>query len=95
MPIAEFHTGDTLRSREGLRDLGQDVLGEKFDPAKTVASLLANPDMEIGVALLTQSIITGLGNTNPNRAVTERARNFPPDFQFKIGNAWTRILFWL
>jgi endonuclease VIII len=62
VPIAEFHTPDTLRRREGLRNLGQDVLGEKFEPAKTVASLLANPDMEIGIALLTQSIIAGLGN---------------------------------
>src|SRR6202042_519117 len=25
VPIAEFHTSDTLRRREGFRDLGQDV----------------------------------------------------------------------
>ena len=62
MPIAEFHTPDTLRRREGFRNLGQDVLGEKFDAAKSVAALLANAGKEVGVALLTQSIIAGLGN---------------------------------
>ncbi len=62
VPIAEFHTSDTLRRREGFRNLGQDVLGEKFDAAKSVAALLANAGKEVGVALLTQSIIAGLGN---------------------------------
>lgn len=62
VPIAEFHTPDTVRRREGFRNLGQDVLGDKFDPAESVATLLANSGMEVGVALLTQSIIAGLGN---------------------------------
>jgi endonuclease-8 len=62
VPIAEFHTAGTIRRREGFRNLGEDVLGEKFDPAKSVAALLANADKEVGVALLTQSIIAGLGN---------------------------------
>ena len=38
VPIAEFHTADTLRRREGFRKLGQDVLGAEFDPARSVAS---------------------------------------------------------
>jgi endonuclease-8 len=62
VPIAEFHTPDTLRRREGFRKLGQDVLGAEFDPALSAASLRANGDLEVGVALLTQSIIAGLGN---------------------------------
>jgi endonuclease-8 len=62
VPIAEFHTPDTIRRREGFRNLGQDVLGEKFDAAKSVAALLANAGEEVGVALLNQSIIAGIGN---------------------------------
>jgi endonuclease-8 len=62
VPIAEFHTPDTLRRREGFRKLGQDVLGAEFNPAQSTASLRANGGMEVGVALLTQSIMAGLGN---------------------------------
>ncbi len=62
VPIAEFHTPDTLRRRQGFRKLGQDVLGAEFDPAISAAKLRANGDLEVGVALLTQSIVAGIGN---------------------------------
>jgi endonuclease-8 len=62
VPIAEFHTQNTLRRRDGYRSLGPDVLAAEFDPAPSIASLRANGQMEVGVALLTQSIIAGLGN---------------------------------
>ena len=62
VPIAEFHTPDTLRYRQGFRKLGQDVLGAEFDPAISAAKLRANGDLEVGVALLTQSIVAGIGN---------------------------------
>jgi endonuclease-8 len=62
VPIAEFHTADTLRRREGFRHLGQDVLAAEFDPAQSVASLRANGELAVGVALLKQSILAGLGN---------------------------------
>jgi endonuclease-8 len=62
VPIAEFHTPDTLRRRVGFRSLGPDVLAAEFASAQAIASLRANGDMEVGVALLTQSVIAGLGN---------------------------------
>jgi endonuclease VIII len=62
VPIAEFHTPDTLRRRQGFRKLGQDVLGAEFAPAVSAAKLRANGDLEVGVALLTQSIVAGIGN---------------------------------
>jgi endonuclease VIII len=62
VPIAEFHTADTLRRRENFRGLGQDVLADDFDPAQAMASLRASSDLEVGVALLRQSVIAGLGN---------------------------------
>jgi endonuclease VIII len=62
VPIAEFHTADTLRRREGFRKLGQDVLGADFAPAQSITSLRANGHLEVGVALLLQSILAGIGN---------------------------------
>jgi len=62
VPIAEFHTADTLRRRDGFRSLGPDVLGAEFDFARCIANLQAHGEMEVGDALLTQSIIAGLGN---------------------------------
>ena len=62
VPIAEFHTLDTLRRRQGFRALGQDVLSAEFDPAQSVERLRSRGDLLVGVALLTQSLLAGLGN---------------------------------
>ena len=62
VPIAEFHNLDTLRRRDGFRSLGQDVLAEEFDASISVASLRARGDLQVGEALLTQSLMAGLGN---------------------------------
>lgn len=56
VPIAEFHTESSLARRPGFNRLGPDVLVDKFD------NLEIRPDLEIGVALLDQSIMAGLGN---------------------------------
>jgi endonuclease-8 len=62
VPIAEFHNADTLRRREGFRSLGQDVLAAEFNPDQSIESLRSRGNLEVGVALLTQSIMAGLGN---------------------------------
>lgn len=62
VPIAEFHTEDTLRRRQGFRNLGQDVLGANFDPAMSIEHLRTRKDLAVGEALLTQSLMAGLGN---------------------------------
>jgi endonuclease VIII len=62
VPIAEFHTPNTLRRRDGFRSLGPDVLGAEFDSAQCIANLRAYGEMQVGEALLTQSVIAGLGN---------------------------------
>jgi endonuclease VIII len=62
VPIAEFHTADTLRRRPGFKTLGQDVLAKDFDPIRSVESLRAHGELEVGVALLSQWIMAGLGN---------------------------------
>jgi endonuclease-8 len=60
--IAEFHTADSLRRRAGFSALGPSLLASGFDETQAVARLTANPALEIGDALLKQSIVAGIGN---------------------------------
>ena len=62
VPIAEFHTAASLARHRSVTHLGPDVLAEDFDPAAVAAHLRSRPDLEVGVALLTQSLVAGLGN---------------------------------
>jgi endonuclease VIII len=62
VPIAEFHTSDSLERREGFKALGPSTLAREFDVDTVVARLRARPDLEIGVSLLTQSLLSGIGN---------------------------------
>ena len=62
VPIAEFHTEESLRRRPGFNRLGPDVLGTEFDPAEAMASLRAHPELELGDAVLNQSVLAGPGN---------------------------------
>ncbi len=62
VPVAEFHTAESLARREGHNALGPALLEADFDAAAAVARLRLQPGMEIGSALLKQSVIAGLGN---------------------------------
>jgi endonuclease VIII len=62
VPVAEFHTGESLARREGFRTLGPRVLEETFDAGQAIGNLRSRPDLEIGVALLKQQLVAGLGN---------------------------------
>lgn len=42
--------------------LGPDLLGDDWDRARALENLAADPDREIGVALLNQRVLAGLGN---------------------------------
>lgn len=62
VPIAEFHTAESLARHRSVQNLGPDVLAPAFDEKTAAARLRDNPSMEIGEALLRQSIVAGLGN---------------------------------
>jgi len=62
VPVAEFHTEESLARREGWNALGPDVLSKDFDEAAAIANLVARPEMEVGPALLNQSSLAGIGN---------------------------------
>jgi endonuclease VIII len=60
--IAEFHTKESLRHRAGFAGLGPSLLEDDFVPEDAAKRLLANPDLEVGEALLKQSVVAGIGN---------------------------------
>jgi endonuclease VIII len=62
VPVAEFHTAATLARREGFNRLGPAPLAGDFDAAAAIANLAARPERELGLALLDQSVMAGLGN---------------------------------
>ena len=62
VPIAEFHSAESLSRREGFKSVGPSMLAQQFDEAEVVARLRSRPDLEIGVGLLTQSLLSGIGN---------------------------------
>lgn len=52
-------TGDPAAT---VAHLGPDLLGENWDPATAVANLAARPDRALGLALLDQRNLAGIGN---------------------------------
>ena len=66
VPVAEFHTARSLERSSQVPKLGVDVLGEEFSVEVGVKALreygAANPGAEIGVVLLNQRVMAGLGN---------------------------------
>jgi endonuclease-8 len=66
VPVADFYTARTLERNSQMPKLGPDVLSADFTVETGVERLrqhgLANPDAEIGVVLLNQRVLAGLGN---------------------------------
>lgn len=62
IPLAEFHTAESLARHSSLRRLGPDVLASSFDPSETASRLRSRPDLTVGEALLRQSLLAGIGN---------------------------------
>jgi endonuclease VIII len=66
VPVAEFHTGRSLERKFGELKLGADVLGEGFTVEAGVGALRdygqKHPEAEVGVVLLNQRVMAGLGN---------------------------------
>jgi endonuclease-8 len=62
VPVAEFHTTASLARRPGFNQLGQDVLASDFSEEEALAQLRAFPNLEVGEALLKQSLLAGVGN---------------------------------
>jgi endonuclease VIII len=62
VPIAEFHSAASLRRRCVFNQLGPSVLAEDYDDAEILRRLRSQPKKSTGEALLSQSVISGIGN---------------------------------
>jgi endonuclease-8 len=62
VPVAEFHSAASLARREGFNRLGPAPLDPAFDASVAISNLAARPDLELGLALLDQTVMAGLGN---------------------------------
>jgi endonuclease-8 len=95
VPIAEFHTNASLQRHSSIQRLGPDVLASQFDETAAIQQISSAPGLEIGVALLRQSLVAGLGNVfksevcfasrvHPFRLVRSLS---PAELQSLMGNA--------
>src|SRR6185437_6159340 len=66
IPVAEFHTAQSLKRSRHVAQLGLDVLGTTYDIDKATRVLRefgrAHADAEIGNVMLNQHVIAGIGN---------------------------------
>ncbi len=66
VPVAEFHTTQSLKRSEHVSQLGLDVLSATYSFDEATRALRefgrAHPDAEIGNVLLNQQVIAGIGN---------------------------------
>ena len=58
LPVVELITDES----QAVGHLGPDVLADDWDPELALANLRADPDREVGMALLDQRLLAGLGN---------------------------------
>lgn len=61
-PVIELIRGRDLARHPVLGALGPDAMTDGFDPDSALARLRATPDREIGIALLDQRTVAGIGN---------------------------------
>jgi endonuclease-8 len=66
VPVAEFHTARSLARHTQVPKLGLDVLSDAYSVEGAITRLkaygLAHPEAEVGVVLLNQQVLAGLGN---------------------------------
>jgi endonuclease-8 len=66
VPIAEFHTARSLERSSQVPKLGVDVLGDEYSVEAGVRAMreraASHPEDEVGVVLLNQRVMAGLGN---------------------------------
>jgi len=61
-PVVELLSATQAGAHPGLSRLGPDLLGPGFDAEAARRRLRARGDLEIGVALLDQTVLSGIGN---------------------------------
>ena len=96
--LGELEVVPREREHELVGYLGPDVLGPEWDATVAVGNLAADPDRPIGLALLDQRVIAGLGNVYRNEVcflrgvLPTRAVGTVPDLEALVDLAHRLIL---
>jgi endonuclease-8 len=96
--LGELEVVPREREHELVGYLGPDILGTDWDPTLAARNLAADPDRPIGLALLDQRVIAGLGNVYRNElcflrgALPTRAVGTVPDLPALVDLAHRLIL---
>jgi len=61
-PVVELLTEWQAQRHTDLQELGPDAMTEEFDAEEAKQRILRRPDVEIGVALMNQRLMAGVGN---------------------------------
>lgn len=67
-PVIELLTDAELRRHRVLLELGPDLLGQRFDADEALRRLRQRDDVELGIALLDQQAMAGIGNVIKSEA---------------------------
>src|SRR5436190_10937255 len=62
VPVAELTSARELERAAPIRDLGPDILDDDFAAAEVIKRIERLPGIEIGNALLDQTVVAGIGN---------------------------------
>ncbi len=89
VPIAQFHTTQSLARHPQIQQLGPDILAKNFTHASGVEALHtyaeSHPQEELGVTLLNQRVLAGIGNVYKSEvAFAARIHPFRPIGQMSM-----------
>lgn len=62
VPVAEFHSAASLLRKKNVTGLGPDLLRQDFDAEAAIERIAGHASEEIGVVLLDQRVMAGIGN---------------------------------
>ncbi len=62
VPVARFHTADSLARQSAIPKLGPDLLGVSFPANEAARRLQSQASEEVANALLNQQVLAGIGN---------------------------------
>ena len=69
IPVAEFLTPDGMRRQEDLRNMGPDLLAERFDAEHALARVRERGGSTIADALINQRVVAGAGNVSKSEVL--------------------------
>ncbi len=74
-PVMELLTPFQIRGHPALKDLGPDLIADDLDPAEILRRFREHDSLPIGVAVMTQRIVAGIGNVYKSEVLFIHRKN--------------------